>query len=67
MGGGLGQGGVGLGGVGWEVTKNPVRSPCSNHDAYTMTHAALGHRGSGNNLRSPPPNWHPPLVPLFES
>ena len=25
----------------------------------------VDHRGSGSNLRSPLPNWHPPLVPLF--
>ena len=39
----------------------------SSHEAYTMAHATLvGHRGSGSNPRSPPHNWYPPLVPLFQ-
>ena len=38
-------------------------SPVGTH---TMAHATLvGHRGSGSNLRSPPPNWCPPLITLF--
>ena len=33
---------------------------------HTMAFAILaGQRFCGSNLRSPPPNWCPPLVPLF--
>ena len=35
----------------------------SSHDASRHSHN--GQRFCGSNLRSPPPNWCPPLVPLF--
>ena len=58
-------GGVGWNGVGGVGGGNKFGS---NHDTHTMAHATLvGHRGSGSNPRSPPPNCCPPLVPLFQS
>ena len=60
-----GDGWDGWQGMGWEVTKT---TGWSSHEANTMVHATLvGHGGSGSNPRSPPPNWHPPLVPLYHS
>ena len=56
--------------VGWlryiGFSKNSIRAPYSSYDAYTKSCDMLvGYRGSENNLKLPPPNWHPPLVPLF--
>ena len=62
----VGVGGMGDG-AGWgEVGggKNPhLGHPMSSHDAHTL----VGHRVSGSKPRSPSSNWHPPLVPLFQS
>ena len=63
-------GGDGAGWVsGMGSGKNPSpQHPWSSHDTHIMAHATLvDHRGSGSNPRYPPPNWHPPLVPLFQS
>ena len=65
-----GEGRGGEGGVGWGRVgsgKNlQLWHPWSCHDAHTVAHATfLGHRGTGSNLRSPPPKWFPPLVPFI--
>ena len=54
-------------GVGWKGGR--VKGyPWSSHEAHTMVHATLvDHGGTGSNPRFPPPNWCPPLVPLFQS
>ena len=58
---------VGRGGMRWGGRWQKILS-WSSHDVHTMAHATLvGHRGSGEHFRSPPSNWHPPLVQLFQS
>ena len=55
--------------MGWWVgrwQKSQLGHPWISHDDHTMVYATLvGHRGSESNSRSPPPNWHPPLVSLY--
>ena len=67
MGNRVGWGGKGWSGVGWEVAKPPyLGHPVSSHDAHTMaSDTPVGHIVRGSKFRSPLPNWHPPLVPLF--